>query len=121
VATKKPTPADIRKLVTRVARKIARNYGTTLSPAGLKRLLAPSKTFFAKEKIVKISESQLTKELTPLVLDAVRASTPPPKQVKVRGIRGPVYENPRPKPKPVTAKAIGTAMKRATCHFLWFC
>lgn len=121
MATKTPTPANTRKLVTKIARQIARDSGTTLSPAALKRLLAPSTRFFAKEGLTKISEGRLVKELTPLVKDAVRESTPTPKLAKVRGIADKVYENPKPKPRPITAKAIGTAMKRATCHFLWFC
>jgi RNase P/RNase MRP subunit POP5 len=121
---KKLTHAQTRNLVEAVARQIAYEHGATLSPAALRRLVAPSKVFFAEHGSVRVNRERLRRELTSLVLHAVRAANPPRRVSGDRIIlaaRGDYLSNPRPKKKDVRAKDIGSAMKQATCHFLWFC
>ena len=128
-ATKRITPAQIRKMVARVARELARERGWTLSHAALTELLRPSTRFFADQSPAPIDERQLRKELAPIVEQAigfVRGDEDASKDAKAYRIRvnGRIQKlrrNPRPPKRAVRKDDIREAMKRATCHFLWFC
>jgi hypothetical protein len=121
--TQKPrTLARVRLLVVLTAKQIAKEYGATLSTAAIGRLLAPSAEYFTSREQLSVDPKQLRKELTPIVLDAIRSARRQPR-TSLAGGGPPVryYLNPLPKRRPVRAKDISLAMRRATCHFLWFC
>src|SRR6185312_2476077 len=121
------TDAEARHAVETLARGIARQRGATISGSAMTQLLRPSAAFFGDRDSVSIDRAQLRRALVPLVDDALALANPPARGAephrafaKKKAARR-VFTRNRRRKNPIRKDDIQNAMKRATCHYLWFC
>lgn len=121
------TTAQIRKLVTDTAKRLADDMGRQLSDAALRGLLEGSDAYFAEGGSRNVDEEDLEKTLTPIVRAAVRSVQRDEgggrKYLVARKGKKAIkaYRNPLPVKKPLRKKDVRDAIDKATCHMLWFC
>ena len=121
------TTAQIRRLVTETAKRLADDLGRQLSDAALRGLLEGSEAYFAEGGSRNVNVDDLEKTLAPIVRVAVKSV-----QRDEGGGRRTLFvgkgkkavkafRNPLTAKKPVRKKDVREAIDKATCHMLWLC